>query len=269
MARTAKPGREPEAKAWLDELVQEASLRQGFVQCDVQPPGPQHPDEWVVVYEFTDQATLSAWLESPTRTDRIGAEKELFAGVAREQILATRTQSQQGVTAVSSFRLRPDAAGATFDAAYAQLRRAVESFDGSIQCELFAAEPGLQDETIVVFSFDNRTLLDRWLNSPERIEAMAKIDPLLLADRTTNVIGGFAGWFANPSGSRVRTWKQAALVLVALYPTALAVGFVRDLFLPDLAGPVATFISNAVGVAILSWLVMPPLTRRFADWLRR
>lgn len=222
----------------------------------------------MVVYEFSDHASLTNWLTSDERTSRIGIQPELFVGQPREQILATRSRAQQVVTAVSSFRLRPHVEP-QFDAAFEQLLSAVEGFEGFRQCEMFPAEPGLQDETVVVFSFENRGLLDNWLASDERKLAMASIDPLLEAERTTNVIGGFAGWFGNSADSPVRTWKQAALVLGALYPTALAVGFVRDLILPDLSTPIATLIGNAGGVAILSWLIMPPLTARFADWLRR
>lgn len=267
VARTAQPGREDDAADWLKDLVHRASLADGFMKCDLQRPGPQHPDEWVVVYEFVDHEALRSWLTSTERTSRIGAEAELFAGEPREQILAMGGSAEHPVTAVSSFRLNTDVSGSELEPIFAELRAAVETFDGFLRHELFPPEPGLQEETVVVFSFENRALLDVWLQSAEREHAMSKIDPLLDV-RTTNVIGGFAGWFHNPSHTPVRTWKQAALVLAALYPTALVVGFLRDLVLPDLAGPIATLIGNALGVAILSWLVMPPLTRRFADWLR-
>jgi len=249
--------------------VHQASLAPGFVQCNIEPPGPKHPNEFVVVYEFLDRTALSNWLTSTDRTSRIGTEPELFAGLPREQILATRTSDQQAVTAVSSFRLRHGTPGTDFDAAFENLVREVETFEGFVQCQLLPAEEGLQEETIVVFSFESRRLLDTWLESAERERAMAQIDPLLERDRTTNVVGGFAGWFGEPGDSPVRTWKQAALVLGALYPTALFVGFVRDLILPDLPVLIATLIGNAGGVAILSWLLMPPLTRRLAGWLRR
>lgn len=259
---------ENEAGEWLEDLVYQASLSPGYVDSDIQPPGPQHPGEWVVVYEFVNHDALRGWLDSDARQSRIDKQPELFMSQPREQVLATRPRGQQPVTAVSSFRLRSDAKG-EFDDAFARLLATVETFDGFVQCEMFPAESGLQEDAIVVFSFENRALLDRWLHSSERAAEMTRIDQLLDADRTTNVMGGFAGWFGNPADAPVRTWKQAFLVLVALYPTALAVGFLRDLLLPDLSTPVATLIGNALGVAILSWLVMPPLTRRCSEWLRR
>lgn len=280
VARTAHSGLDRRARAWLEDIVSLASEAQGFVRSDIQPPGPQHPDEWVVVYEFSDQTTLSSWLTSADRLRLVDREPDLFVGSPREQILATRNLDES-VTAVASFRLRtidPDAPRGLLDASsidevfaheYAHLDSVVSKFPGFIRCELFEAEPGVQDETIVVFSFENRETLDGWLNSDERQKVLNRLQPLFESDRTMNIVGGFAGWFGNPGDQPVRTWKQGALILLALYPTALVIGVIRDLLLPDIPGPLATFIGNAGGVIVLTWWLMPILTARYANWLRR
>ncbi len=256
-----------------------ASKHDGFVRSDIQPPRPQHPDEWVVVYEFASRELLSAWLRSPDRSEMVDAEPDLFIGAPREQVLATRNMDES-VQAVASFRLRKidtDAPRGVLDASsvedafvaeYERLVDVVSAFPGFLRIELFPAVSGVQDETVVVFSFENRVRLDSWLESDERADALRRLEPLFESDRTLNVVGGFAGWFGNPADRPVRTWKQATLILLALYPTALAVGFVRDLVLPDLPGPVATLVGNAGGVLVLSWWLMPLLTARFAAWLR-
>ena len=280
VARTAQRGLERRAQAWLEEIVRLASEAPGYVRGDIHPPGPNHPDEWVVVYEFADRDQLSNWLRSPVRRDMVTAEPDVFTGFPREQVLATRNLHET-VTAVASFRLRQfdtestpgvlDASSAeeAFAGEYENLVAVVSRFDGFIRCELFPAEPGTQDETIVVFTFDTRTNLDRWLDSAERQEVLARIEPLFATERTINIVGGFAGWFGNAPDRPVRTWKQGALILLALYPTALVIGFLRDLVAPDLPGPIATFIGNAGGVVVLTWWLIPLLTKRFSEWLRR
>lgn len=280
VARTAQPGQERRARAWLEEIVRLASEAPGYVRSDIQPPDAVHPDEWVVVYEFADRDHLAAWLRSTVRQDMVSAEPDVFAGSPREQVLAARNLDES-VTAVASFRLRasePDATPGLLDASsveeafageYENLVAVVSRFDGFIRCELFSAVEGVQDETIVVFTFETRRDLDTWLDSSERQEALARLRPLFASDRTMNIVGGFAGWFGNAPDRPVRTWKQGALILLALYPTALVIGFLRDLAAPDLPGPVATFIGNAGGVIVLTWWLMPILTRRFSEWLRR
>ncbi len=58
-------------------------------------------------------------------------------------------------------------------------------------------------------------------------------------------------------------------MLLALYPTSLVIGMVREALWPDLNSPVATLFGNVIGVAVLSWVLMPFLTSRFDRWLRR
>ena len=101
-----------------------------------------------------------------------------------------------------------------------------------------------------------------------KLDILDQLDSIIDGDRTVNVVGGFAGWFAHPNVAPKR-WKQAALVLLALYPTSLVLGVIRDALYPDLAGAVAILIGNAIGVAVLSWILMPALTRAFDGWLRR
>ena len=275
VARTARTGRDAQAQAWLDGLFAAARRAPGFAGGEVQPPGAQHPGEWVVVYEFESRRALTDWLASAERAAIRVDEHDVFVGPAREQIIAAGGHTRS-VTGVSSFRLRTpdeDAAETSLDPefgrAYDELLEAIRPFPGFISCDLFPAEPGVQDEAIVVFSFESRAELDDWFASQERARVLARIEPLLDDSPTTNVVGGFAGWFAPVGGRAVPTWKQAALVLLALYPTALVIGALRDAVLPDLPGPVATLIGNAGGVLVLSWFLMPVLTRRFASWLRR
>ena len=280
VARSAQDDKSNTSRQWLEEIVKLASQSPGFLRSHIQAPGPQHPNEWVVVYEFNDRANLDTWLSSSARSNMVSREPELFIGAPREQIIVSENL-QNSVTAVASFKLAtfdPDQPRGAFDAAsaeaafddeYERLTTVVARFDGFLRCDLLPAEPGVQEETIIVFSFRDRPSLDSWLESAERQQALAALRPLIVEDRTLNIVDGFAGWFAQPGDAPVKTWKSALLILIALYPTALVVGFVRDLIFSDLSGPVATLIANAGGVAILSWLIMPGLTARFAQWLRR
>jgi uncharacterized protein len=145
----------------------------------------------------------------------------------------------------------------------------ISTFDGFLKVEMFEPIDGVQDEAVVVFSFSNRDDLDRWLSSDERRDILASIDEHLVGDRTLNVIGGFGGWFDRPGAGVVKRWKQAVVVLLALYPISLVLGLLREAFLPDIEFAFGTLIGNVVGVALLSWIVMPWLNRHFEPWLRR
>lgn len=266
VARRVAPGRDADAERWLRKLTTQAAVAPGYVEANMQPPNAQHPDEWVIVYRFESASTLDDWLTSPRRVALLDEGVDMFVGPAREQVVALADETRS-VTAVASFRLSPDNESA-FDARFADLQSALAQFDGFIRSELVRPVPGTQDDTVVVFSFTSRERLDEWLDSDVRREVLAEIDPLLDGPRTVNVVGGFAGWFATRGSATPKRWKQAALVLLALYPTALLVGLVRDALFPDLTMPLAVLLGNVAGVAVLSWVLMPFLTRAFDRWLR-
>lgn len=239
----------------------------GHVDSTMQPPDVEHPDEWVIVYRFASSEYLDDWLTSTRRRELIEEGEPLLDGAAREQVIALTDESAT-VTAVASFRIGPGSFD-EFREWYRRLHDALDRFDGFIRSELVEPVPGTQDDTAIIFSFTSRGTLDRWLGSDERHRVLAEIDPIVESERTVNVVGGFAGWFSGAASTTPRRWKQATLVLLALYPTALVLGLINDELYPDLAGPLAVLVGNVAGVAILSWILMPALTRRFDGWLRR
>ncbi len=268
VARHVDPARSGEAEEWLRRLADAAGSMPGFVDATMQPPSDQHADEWVIVYRFSSADMLRSWMDSSQRADLLAEGDELLLGTAREQVV-TLADERRSVTAVATFRLR---AGGEADliAWYRELQTTLIGFDGFIRAELVEPTPGTQTGTAIVFSFTDRRCLDRWLESPERTNLLARLDPFIEGERTVNVVGGFAGWFPGSDDfGTTKRWKQAALVLLALFPTSLVIALLRDAFAPDLNAPLAIFLGNAVGVAVLSWVLMPLLTRRFDRWLRR
>ena len=75
----------------------------------------------------------------------------------------------------------------------------------------------------MLLSFDTREHLDALARLAERQRLLDEIDPYIEGERTLNVVGGFAGWFGRPGMAKVKTWKQAAIVLLAIIPISLLV----------------------------------------------
>ncbi len=267
VARTPRPGCEPEFEAWLRRLVTEARTWPGHVHADIQPPNDVHPGEWVVLYQFTTAELLDAWINSEARRTIMAEGDHLVEGPHREQVVAL-AQGPEPVTAVASFRVKPGNEH-RYRELHARLVARLDAFPGFVRSELFVPVEGVQDETVVVFAFDSRSHLDSWLESDERTAMLAEIEPFIDGERTINVVGGFAGWFALPGVATVKPWKQASIVLLALFPTTLVLTQLRQWLLPDVHWVVGVLFGNVLGVAALTWLLMPRLTRWFAGWLRR
>jgi len=266
VARTARPGHEREFERWLRRLTATAAREPGHLGSDLQPPGPQHPNEWVIVYQFADQSLLDAWIESPVRAELLREGEPLTSGDARVQRLAMGT-GDDPVTAVASFRILRGHEAA-FERSYEELLELIETFDGFLRAQMFPPVDGVQDETVIVFSFQSREQLDAWLDSDGRGELITRLDEHLDGERQVNVVGGFGGWFSM-GRSPVKTWKQATVVLLALYPTVLALNALLGWLVPDVPYLLVVLIGNVIGVALLSWVLMPRLTRYLDRWLQR
>jgi uncharacterized protein len=268
VSRRVAPGKEREFERWNARIREAAKRFPGHLGSEAQPPDEAHPDEWMIVYRFATPAQLDAWMESPERKALLEEGDRLLDGPVREQRLVQGVAGAGSVTAVMSQRVRPDA-WEEFRRAHVEISTAMRSFEGFLACELAEPVPGVQDDHVVVFAFDSREHLNRWLNSPQRQQVLELIEPLIEGDRTLNVVGGFAGWFSVNQSEEPRRWKQAVAVLVALFPTTLALGFVQRTLAPDVAWVPALFVSNVLGIAVLTWLLMPLMTRLLSDWLRR
>jgi len=267
VARRARPGRERDLERWLRRLVARAAEAPGYVDAELQPPNEVHPDEWVVVYRFTDQRALARWMESGERSALMAAGAELVDGPAREQVVALTPPSDR-VTAVSSVRVKPGEMAA-FRALHGEILVALASSPGFLRADLFEPVDGVQDETVVVLAFDSREHLDEWLAAPERVRIIRAMEQHCEGERTINVVGGFAGWFTPLGGPEVKRWKSAAAVLGALVPISLLYTLVRLALFPGLHPAIATVAGNVIGIVALTWLVMPWLTQRLDGWLRR
>lgn len=268
VSRRVKPGLEQEFARWNARIRTVAERFPGHLGSEAQPPNEAHPDEWMIVYRFATPEQLEAWLTSPERQALLEEGNRLLEEPVREQRLVQSGPGPGAVTAVMSQRVRPDAWD-EFRRAHAEITLVMRDFEGFLSCELIEPVPGVQDDHIVLFAFDSRANLDRWLQSEERGRVLRLIEPLIEGERTLNVVGGFAGWFQVDESRQPRRWKQGVAVLIALYPTTLLLGWVQQTFLPDVPWIPALFVSNVVGIAILTWWLMPTVTRLLGRWLQR
>lgn len=276
VSRRARPGAEREFEEWIHRLHAAAHEAPGHLRSDVRAPNERHPDEWTIVYQFESVECRQQWIESPRRRELLDEGRGLVEGEADEHVLAMAFVPEP-VTAVASFRLGPGS-GSRFAIFQAEVRSALASFDGYLGSQVFEPVPGVQDDTVITFSFESRARLDEWLESPERAALLATIAPDVDGERVVTVVDDlavslgstFAGWFGAQDDQRpVKRWKQASIVLLALFPTALALAVLRSWIVPESPLVPTVFVSNVLGIVVLTWWLMPMLTRVFDSWLRR
>jgi len=238
----------------------------GYEAATFHEPDETHPGEWLVVYRFASTVDLERWMDSPARRTLVEEGERLIVGAPVEQrIVEPRTDT---VTLVSGVRLRPGRE-AEHRALHEACVDAARAMGGLERAELLPALGDAQPETLATLTFSGQDELERWLRSPERRHCLDAMAPLAEGDRTVNVVGGFAGWFPESRAGGPRRWKQAVAVLGGLAPVAIVVTLLREALLPDLPFVLAVLLGTVANVVILTWLVMPAITRVLGGWLSR
>ena len=125
------------------------------------------------------------------------------------------------------------------------------------------------DEWVDVVRYDSLKDLEHWMESKERRDLLAELDSIV-ESRHAHRVTGLEGWFALNRPGQTATgppsWKQALAVLFALYPTVMALTFLNPLWRNQPLS-VQMLFGNILSVALLTWLVMPAVSRLLGFWL--
>lgn len=77
---------------------------------------------------------------------------------------------------------------------------------------------------------------------------------------------GLEAWFRSPVAPP--RWKMAVATLCGVYPTSLLLSFTIGPHIQTLSLVIRTLIIAAAMVGLLTWLVMPRVTKMLQPWLR-
>ena len=119
--------------------------------------------------------------------------------------------------------------------------------------------------------FQTPEQLETWLNSPERAALLKEEQGLVEREMLHRIDNSFPGWIPNDpaTGKPPNMWKTACLVLLTLFPVVMIeLKFLTPFLLSNHVPPaLATFIGNAVSVALTTWPLMPLAIRAFKSWI--
>ena len=120
----------------------------------------------------------------------------------------------------------------------------------------------------IVYRFASSDALARWESSDERAELLRQADELIEQQRVMRTTG-LETWFEMPGRTAPAPprWKMAAVTILAIIPIAYVLNV---LLLPRVAGwpvLVRTLVFAALLTSLMTWAVMPRMTRWFANFL--
>ena len=141
---------------------------------------------------------------------------------------------------------------------------------GQLGVNIMRPAPGSSSrEYGIIRKFANRDALKEFRTSPEYLEWNQTALDLTEGGGRVEELCGLESWFTLP-GAALRAlpkWKMAAVTLLGVYPTSLALGETVGRWTQDWPIPWRALAFATPMVAMLTWLVMPLLTLALHKWL--
>jgi antibiotic biosynthesis monooxygenase (ABM) superfamily enzyme len=173
------------------------------------------------------------------------------------------------VTAVASRRVRPGREQ-EFEEWVSGILDAAAEFPGYLGSNIIRPSDSDDDEFQIVFKFDRASNLKRWEGSPERRQWLRKSRDLILEKENVRVLTGLETWFTLPSRPGEPApprYKMALITWLAVFPLATAIFALTHPLLGGLPTVIRTLVFTIIMVTLMTYVVMPRMTRLFSFWL--
>jgi len=135
---------------------------------------------------------------------------------------------------------------------------------------VFRPESAAAGEYRIVYRFDTGEHLRAWLDSDERAAWVERAEPHVIGPMRTRFMTGLETWFTlpdRPNAPPPPAYKMALLTWITIFPLITLVVIALDPLLEKLDLVPRLAVTTAVTVPIMTWLVMPRITRLLRSWL--
>lgn len=177
--------------------------------------------------------------------------------------------SAEPVTVVVTRRVRRGAEE-RYEAWLARLLERAQGLPGYLGATVQRPAPGAPPEYTSVFRFATVADLRAFEQSEWRRQALLEVLPFVEADAAWQRLTGLEFWFAPPPGTVVpqpSRPRMAALLIVVVYVLVLTIGAVVSRVVGGWPYAARLLLTIGIEVCLLTWVLMPWLTRRLARWI--
>jgi antibiotic biosynthesis monooxygenase (ABM) superfamily enzyme len=121
-----------------------------------------------------------------------------------------------------------------------------------------------------VYRFDTAQHLRAWLDAPEHAAWLQRAEPHVLGPLHRQVLTGLEAWFTlptQPGAPPPPRYKMAILTWVTIFPLITLLVVATAPLLGRLPLVVRLAVTTLVTVSLMTWVVMPRVTRLLGRWL--
>jgi antibiotic biosynthesis monooxygenase (ABM) superfamily enzyme len=173
------------------------------------------------------------------------------------------------ITAVVRRRIRPGVQ-AEFETAMQEFIHHALTFPGHRGISVLRPAGNSPRDYTVVDQFVDRAARRAFTSSPAYRSWMARLGVLTEGDPVIVELEGLNSWFipsAGSAGARPHKGKIAVVTFIGVYPLTSLLPPLLGRLLPTWHPLIVNVAVSGLIVALLTWVIMPRLTRIFAGWL--
>jgi antibiotic biosynthesis monooxygenase (ABM) superfamily enzyme len=171
---------------------------------------------------------------------------------------------------VSTMRTVKPGCEADFERALHDFVQRSLSLPGQLGVHIMRPAPGSgSHEYGIVRKFKDRAALETFRMSPHYLEWNALAVDLTEGSGRTEELTGLESWFTLP-GAALRPlpkWKMAIATFLGVFPVVMALNLTLGPLIRPWHFVLSGALFNACVVALLTWAVMPLITRALHGWL--
>ena len=146
-------------------------------------------------------------------------------------------------------------------------------FDGHLGVNVIRPSDATAGDYVIIWRFASYANLKKWEDSTVRKDWLDKSWHLSTGLPRIQKLTGLEFWFTPPSGAAATApppkHKMAVVVMLALYPLLMILHLLLNpvFVLVPLPYPLQLLITVIIAVLIMTFFLMPFMTRLFAKWL--
>lgn len=185
-----------------------------------------------------------------------------------EDSLAIDTDENYPVTAVISHIVRPGREQG-YEEWFRGIATDARTFKGHLGVSTIRPRDHAHPEYVVILKFDCYNNLKTWLESDVRQAWIERLQPLIEKPESIQTLTGLETWFSLPS-QPLKAPPRYKMAFVTWLGVFITLAILSRLLAPLLVGlPVLLIqlITTGLVVFLLTYLIMPRLTKLFRNWL--
>ncbi|MCS4502463.1 antibiotic biosynthesis monooxygenase [Arhodomonas aquaeolei] len=180
------------------------------------------------------------------------------------------TPGKEGPVTVSVARRVRPGCEAEYERWVSGIVHAAGAFPGHLGAYVLRPSAQTDNEYVLIYRFDTYAHCRAWEQSAERRQWIEALDDIVEGEAAIKRVTGLEFWFdlpEVPAAAQPSPHKMALTLTVVVYLMLSIVKWALSPVTAGLPGPVALFIVVAVQVVLLTYVVMPRVTRLLKGWL--